>query len=83
MHTSWNWHASTEWVKKRRETRTLRKRRSIKQRVCVTGARVSGAPQARQLENTYAGEFLRGPDKRSAESQLLFAALEDQTNPWE
>ena len=73
-----------EWVKKVIGTRTLTEKEiNPNNRVLWDGARLSGLHPKLYSLNTYAPGKSPSPvtDKRSAESQLLLAALEDQANP--
>jgi choline dehydrogenase-like flavoprotein len=73
-----------EWVKKTIGTRTLTEKEiNSNNRVLWEGARLSGLHPKLYSLNTYAPGKSPSPvtDKRSAESQLLLAALEDKTNP--
>jgi choline dehydrogenase-like flavoprotein len=73
-----------EWVKKMIGTRTLTEKEiNPNNRVLWDGARLSGLHPKLYSLNTYAPGKSPSPvtDKRSAESQLLFAALEDKSNP--
>ena len=73
-----------EWVKKAIGTRTLSEKEiNPNNRVLWDGARLSGLHPKLYSLNTYAPGKSPSPvtDKRSAESQLLFTALEDKTNP--
>jgi hypothetical protein len=73
-----------EWVKKTIGTRTLTEKEiNSNNRALWDGARLSGLHPKLYSLNTYAPGKSPSPvtDKRSAESQLLLAALEDKTNP--
>jgi len=73
-----------EWVKRAIGTRTLTEKEiNPNNHVLWDGARLSGLHPKLYSLNTYAPGKSPSPvsDKRSAESQLLFAALEDKTNP--
>ncbi len=73
-----------EWVKKAIGTRTLTEKEiNPNNRVLWDGARLSGLHPKLYSLNTYAPGKSPSPvtDKRSAESQLLLAALEDKANP--
>jgi choline dehydrogenase-like flavoprotein len=73
-----------EWVKREIGTRTLSEAEiNSNNRALWDGARLSGLHPKLYSLNTYAPGKSPSPvtDKRSAESQLLIAALEDKTNP--
>ncbi len=73
-----------EWVKREIGTRTLSEAEiNSNNRALWDGARLSGLHPKLYSLNTYAPGKSPSPvtDKRSAESQLLIAALEDSTNP--
>jgi GMC oxidoreductase len=73
-----------EWVKREIGTRTLSEAEiNSNNRALWDGARLSGLHPKLYSLNTYAPGKSPSPvtDKRSAESQLLIAALEDRTNP--
>lgn len=73
-----------EWVKKTIGTRTLTEREiNLNNRALWDGARSSGLHPKLYSLNTYPPGKSPSPvtDKRSAESQLLLAALEDKSNP--
>lgn len=73
-----------EWVKREIGTRTLTESEiNSNNRALWDGARLSGLHPKLYSLNTYAPGASPSPvtDKRSAESQLLVAALEDTTNP--
>jgi choline dehydrogenase-like flavoprotein len=73
-----------EWVKQEIGTRTLTESEiNANNRALWDGARLSGLHPKLYSLNTYAPGESPSPvtDKRSAESQLLIAALEDRTNP--
>jgi choline dehydrogenase-like flavoprotein len=73
-----------EWVKQEIGTRTLTESEiNLNNRALWDGARLSGLHPKLYSLNTYAPGDSPSPvtDKRSAESQLLIAALEDTTNP--
>jgi choline dehydrogenase-like flavoprotein len=73
-----------EWVKRELGTRTLTdKEINSNNRALWDGAKLSGLHPKLYSLNTYAPGVSPSPvtDKRSAESQLLIAALEDKTNP--
>ncbi len=73
-----------EWVKRMIGTRTLSQREiNLNNHVLWDGAKLSGLHPKLYNLNTYAPGQSPSPvtDKRSAESQLLIAALEDHTNP--
>jgi choline dehydrogenase-like flavoprotein len=73
-----------EWVKREIGTRTLTENEiNSNNRALWDGARLSGLHPKLYNLNTYAPGASPSPvtDKRSAESQLLIAALEDKTNP--
>jgi choline dehydrogenase-like flavoprotein len=73
-----------EWVKREIGTRTLTESEiNANNRALWDGARLSGLHPKLYSLNTYAPGSSPSPvtDKRSAESQLLIAALEDQRNP--
>ncbi len=73
-----------EWVKREIGTRTLSEQEiNLNNRTLWDGAKLSGLHPKLYSLNTYAPNSSPSPvtDKRSAESQLLIAALEDQGNP--
>lgn len=73
-----------EWVMREIGTRTLTEKEiNSNNRVLWDGARLSGLHPKLYRLNTYAPGASPSPvtDKRSAESQLLIASLEDRTNP--
>lgn len=73
-----------EWVKREIGTRTLSEQEiNLNNRALWDGAKLSGLHPKLYSLNTYAPNSSPSPvtDKRSAESQLLIAALEDQGNP--
>ena len=73
-----------EWVKREIGTRTLTEKEiNSNNRALWDGAKLSGLHPKLYSLNTYAPGASPSPvtDKRSAESQLLIAALEDKTNP--
>jgi choline dehydrogenase-like flavoprotein len=73
-----------EWVKRMIGTRTLSEQEiNLNNRVLWDGAKLYGLHPKLYNLNTYAPEHSPSPvtDKRSAESQLLIAALEDSSNP--
>jgi choline dehydrogenase-like flavoprotein len=73
-----------EWVKRELGTRTLTEKEiNSNNRALWDGAKLSGLHPKLYSLNTYAPGVSPSPvtDKRSAESQLLIAALEDKTNP--
>ena len=73
-----------EWVKREIGTRTLTEKEiNSNNRALWYGARLSGLHPKLYSLNTYRPGASPSPvtDKRSAESQLLIAALEDKTNP--
>ncbi len=73
-----------EWVKRSIGTRTLSESEiNFNNRALWDGARLSGLHPKLYSLNTYGPGLSPSPvtDKRSAESQLLIAALEDTTNP--
>src|SRR3984957_1331590 len=73
-----------EWVKREIGTRTLTEHEiNSNNRALWDGARLSGLHPKLYSLNTYTPGSSPSPvtDKRSAESQLLIAALEDKTNP--
>jgi hypothetical protein len=73
-----------EWVKREIGTRTLSEAEiNSNNRALWDGARLSGLHPKLYSLNTYPPGRSPSPvtDKRSAESQLLIAALEDSTNP--
>lgn len=75
-----------EWVKKEIGTRTLSETEiNPNNRVLWDGARLSGLHPRLYSLNTYPPGASPSPvtDKRSAESQLLIGALEDEINPLE
>jgi choline dehydrogenase-like flavoprotein len=72
------------WVKQMIGTRTLSEREiNANNRVLWEGAKLAGLHPKLYSLNTYAPGQSPSPitDKRSAESQLLIAALEDRVNP--
>ncbi|MBV9156249.1 MAG: GMC family oxidoreductase N-terminal domain-containing protein, partial [Acidobacteriaceae bacterium] len=72
------------WVKQTIGTRTLSEREiNTNNRVLWEGAKLAGLHPKLYSLNTYAPGQSPSPvtDKRSAESQLLIAALEDRVNP--
>jgi len=73
-----------EWVKSAIGTRNLTEQEiNLNNRALWDGARLSGLHPKLYSLNTYAPGASPSPvtDKRSAESELLIAALEDKTNP--
>ena len=73
-----------EWVKREIGTRTLTESEiNSNNRALWDGARLSGLHPKLYSLNTYTPGLSPSPvtDKRSAESQLLIAALEDKANP--
>jgi choline dehydrogenase-like flavoprotein len=73
-----------EWVKRMIGTRSLSEKEiNLNNHVLWDGARLSGLHPKLYSLNTYAPGESPSPvsDKRSAEQQLLIAALEDQGNP--
>jgi len=73
-----------EWVKREIGTRTLTEKEiNSNNRALWDGARLSGLHPKLYSLNTYAPGASPSPvtDKRSAETELLIAALEEKTNP--